>query len=54
MRYNYLQMFMKLLEIDPQGIRIADLSVMYPDYSSVSVSDTKLVHPRPDHSRKFC
>ena len=36
-------MFMKMLEIDPQEIRIEDLSVLYPDFSSVSVSDTKLV-----------
>eukprot|EP00116_Pleurobrachia_bachei_P005683 sb/3465945/ len=33
-------MLMKLLEVDPQGIRIVDLSVSYPDYSSVSVSNT--------------
>lgn len=30
-----------MLEIDPQEIKIEDLSVSYPDYSSVSVADTK-------------
>ena len=35
-------MFMKLLEIDPQEIKIEDLSVLYPEYSAVSISDTKL------------
>ena len=39
--YNVLQMFMKLLEIDPQEIRIEDLSVLYPEYSAVCISDTK-------------
>ncbi|XP_063677926.1 TELO2-interacting protein 1 homolog [Bolinopsis microptera] len=34
------QMFMKMLEIDPQEIRIEDLSVLYPEYSAVSISDT--------------